>query len=36
MTSPNPPLRHALWNVATSTDMIFPAFLFIAGVAVPL
>ena len=31
-----PPLRHALWNGATPTDMIFPAFLFIVGVAIPL
>lgn len=27
------PLRHADWNGATPTDMIFPSFLFIAGVS---
>ncbi len=31
-----PPLRHALWNGATCTDMIFPAFQFMVGVAIPL
>src|SRR5271167_4474855 len=30
------PLRHADWNGATPTDMIFPSFLFIVGVATPL
>jgi predicted acyltransferase len=30
------PLRHAEWNGATPTDMIFPSFLFIVGVAIPL
>jgi predicted acyltransferase len=29
------PLRHAEWNGATPTDMIFPSFLFIVGVAIP-
>ena len=29
------PLRHAEWNGATATDMIFPSFLFIVGVAIP-
>jgi predicted acyltransferase len=28
-------LRHADWNGATATDMIFPAFLFMVGVAIP-
>ena len=28
-------LRHADWMGATATDMIFPAFLFMVGVAVP-
>ena len=27
------PLRHAEWNGWTPTDMIFPSFLFISGVA---
>ena len=27
------PLRHADWNGATPTDMIFPSFLFLAGVS---
>src|SRR3954453_12332458 len=27
-----PPLEHAAWNGWTPTDMIFPFFLFIAGV----
>lgn len=31
-----PPLRHAGWHGATPTDWIFPFFLFIVGVAVPL
>jgi predicted acyltransferase len=29
------PLRHAEWNGATPTDMIFPAFLFMVGLAIP-
>ncbi len=28
-------LRHADWDGATATDMIFPAFLFMVGVAIP-
>ena len=31
-----PQLRHAEWNGATATDMIFPSFLFIVGVAMTL
>ena len=31
-----PPLRHAEWHGWTPTDLIFPFFLFIVGVAVPL
>ena len=30
-----PPLRHAEWHGWTPTDLIFPFFLFIVGVAVP-
>ena len=30
------PLRHAEWHGATPTDTIFPFFLFIVGVAIPL
>lgn len=30
------PLLHASWNGWTPTDMIFPAFLFIAGVSLTL
>src|SRR5207245_8511087 len=30
------PLEHAEWNGWTPTDMIFPFFLFIVGVAIPL
>jgi len=30
------PLRHAEWHGATFTDTIFPFFLFIVGVAIPL
>ncbi len=30
------PLRHARWHGATPTDWIFPFFLFIVGVAIPL
>ncbi len=29
-----PPLRHADWNGCTPTDLIFPFFLFIVGVAI--
>src|SRR6201995_2368321 len=28
------PLRHAEWMGATATDMIFPAFLFMVGLAI--
>ena len=31
-----PPLRHAAWHGLTATDVIFPFFLFIVGVAIPL
>ena len=31
-----PPLLHAEWNGWTPTDLIFPFFLFIVGVAIPL
>jgi predicted acyltransferase len=31
-----PPLRHAAWHGVTPTDAIFPFFLFIVGVAIPL
>ena len=31
-----PPLRHAPWHGWTPTDVIFPFFLFIVGVAIPL
>ncbi len=30
-----PPLQHAAWMGVTPTDLIFPTFLFIAGVAMP-
>ena len=30
------PLRHASWNGCTPTDLIFPFFLFIVGVAITL
>ncbi|HZS03913.1 MAG TPA: DUF5009 domain-containing protein [Blastocatellia bacterium] len=30
------PLRHAEWNGWTPTDLIFPFFVFIVGVAIPL
>ncbi len=30
-----PPLRHAEWHGWTPTDLIFPFFLFIVGVAIP-
>src|SRR5215207_395066 len=29
------PLRHAEWNGWTPTDLVFPFFLFIVGVAIP-
>ena len=31
-----PPLRHVEWHGWTPTDLIFPFFLFIVGVAIPL
>jgi predicted acyltransferase len=31
-----PPLRHASWHGWTPTDLVFPFFLFIVGVAIPL
>ena len=31
-----PPLEHSKWNGCTPTDIIFPFFLFIVGVAIPL
>jgi predicted acyltransferase len=31
-----PPLRHADWHGLAPTDLIFPFFLFIVGVAIPL
>src|SRR5512147_2515854 len=31
-----PPLEHADWHGWTPTDLIFPFFLFIVGVAIPL
>ncbi|MCP4574652.1 MAG: DUF1624 domain-containing protein [bacterium] len=31
-----PPLRHAAWHGLTPTDLVFPFFLFIVGVAVSL
>ncbi len=31
-----PPLRHAAWNGCTPTDLVFPFFLFIVGVAITL
>lgn len=30
------PLRHAAWHGLTPTDVVFPFFLFIVGVAIPL
>ena len=30
------PLRHAQWNGATPTDLVFPFFLFIVGVSIVL
>lgn len=32
----HPPLRHATWHGLTPTDLVFPFFLFIVGVAVSL
>jgi predicted acyltransferase len=32
----HPPLRHADWHGWTPTDLVFPFFLFIVGVAIPL
>ncbi len=32
---PYPPLAHAAWNGWTFTDLIFPFFIFISGVAIP-
>lgn len=31
-----PPLRHAAWHGLTPTDVVFPFFLFIVGLAIPL
>src|SRR5437588_3235075 len=31
-----PPLEHAEWNGWTPTDLVFPFFLFIVGVAITL
>ena len=31
-----PPLRHARWHGWTPTDLVFPFFLFIVGVAIVL
>ncbi len=31
-----PPLRHASWNGCTPTDLVFPFFLFIVGIAITL
>ena len=31
-----PPLKHAEWHGATPTDYIFPFFLFIVGIAIPI
>ena len=31
-----PPLRHADWHGWTPTDLVFPFFLFVVGVAIPL
>lgn len=31
-----PPLRHAEWHGWTATDMVFPFFLFVVGVSIPL
>jgi predicted acyltransferase len=32
----HPPLRHAAWHGLTPTDLVFPFFLFIVGVAISL
>ncbi|MGH7278817.1 MAG: DUF5009 domain-containing protein, partial [Candidatus Rokuibacteriota bacterium] len=32
----HPPLRHAEWHGWTPADVVFPFFLFIVGVAIPL
>ena len=32
----NAPLRHAEWDGWTPTDLVFPSFVFIVGVAIPL
>jgi predicted acyltransferase len=34
-TAVYPPLRHAAWHGLTPTDVVFPFFLFIVGVAIP-
>ncbi|MBX7172238.1 MAG: DUF5009 domain-containing protein [Pyrinomonadaceae bacterium] len=31
-----PPLEHAPWNGLTPTDLVFPNFLFIVGIAIPI
>ena len=31
-----PPLKHAAWHGCTPTDLVFPFFLFIVGVSIPL
>ena len=31
-----PPLKHADWHGCTPTDLVFPFFLFVVGVAIPL
>ncbi|MFM8394769.1 MAG: DUF5009 domain-containing protein, partial [Acidobacteriota bacterium] len=31
-----PPLKHAQWDGWTPTDLVFPFFLLIVGVAIPL
>jgi predicted acyltransferase len=32
----HPPLEHAEWNGLTPTDLIFPFFLFIVGISIPI
>jgi predicted acyltransferase len=32
----HPPLEHAAWNGLTPTDLIFPFFLFIVGISIPI
>jgi predicted acyltransferase len=32
----HPPLEHAEWNGLTPTDLVFPFFLFIAGISIPI